>query len=90
MVFPTSADAIKGAYVRARTKVALGQFRFHDTRHERASSLVEAGWSDSQVMAQTGHRDPKSLRRYVHLRREHLADALALLPATASGQRIAS
>jgi integrase len=83
-VLPTTADAVQTAFGRARAKANVRHFRLHDARHERASSLVEAGWSDSQVMAMTGHRDPKSLRRYVNLRREHLADALALLPSTAS------
>jgi integrase len=79
-VFPISADAVKCAFDRARARVGLEHFNFHDTRHERASSLIEAGWSDSQVMAQTGHRDPKSLKRYINLRKNFLADALAALP----------
>ncbi len=79
-VFPLSQNALKSAFNRARTRTGLAHFRFHDTRHERASSLIEAGWSDSAVMSQTGHRDPKSLKRYVTLRKSHLADALAALP----------
>jgi integrase len=81
-VFPITADAFKSAFNRARIRAGLGHFRFHDTRHERISSLVEAGWSDTQVMAQSGHRDPKSLKRYTNLRTAFLADALAALPPT--------
>jgi integrase len=83
-VFPISADAVKCAFDRARARAGLEHFNFHDTRHERASSLIEAGWSDSQVMAQTGHRDPKSLKRYINLRKKFLADALAALPKRAA------
>jgi integrase len=79
-VFPISADALKSAFNRARHKLGLDHFRFHDTRHELVSSLVEAGWSDTQVMAQSAHRDPKSLWRYSNLRQKHLADALAAMP----------
>lgn len=79
-VFPVTKNALKGAYNRARARAELEHFRFHDTRHERASSLIEAGWSDTEVMAQTGHRDPKSLKRYVNLRKTYLADKLAALP----------
>lgn len=79
-VLPVTADALKSAFDRARARAGLEHFNFHDTRHERASSLIEAGWSDSAVMAQTGHRDPKSLKRYVNIRKKHLADALAALP----------
>lgn len=79
-VFPISADALKSAFNRARHKLGLDHFRLHDARHERISSLIEAGWSDTQVMAQSGHRDPKSLKRYANLRKAHLADALAAVP----------
>lgn len=86
-VFPITENAMKGAFNRARDRAGVPHFRFHDTRHERASSLIEAGWSDSAVMSQTGHRDPKSLKRYVNLRKSHLADALAALPARAREAR---
>lgn len=55
-VFPISADALKSAFNRARHKLGLDHFRFHDTRHELISSLIEASWSDTEVMAQSGHR----------------------------------
>ena len=70
------------AFNRARKKAGLEHFRFHDTRHERVSSLIEAGWSDTAVMALSGHKDPKSLKRYANLRSEHLADELARLSKT--------
>ena len=83
-VFPISANALKSAFNRARHKLGLDHYRLHDTRHELISSLIEAGWSDTQVMAQSGHRDPKSLKRYTNLRKEHLADALAAIPSRGS------
>lgn len=78
--FPMTADALKSAFDRARARADLDGFNFHDTRHERASNLIEAGWSDTEVMAQTGHRDPKSLKRYVNLRKSYLAEKLAAIP----------
>jgi integrase len=83
-VFPITANALKSAFNRARHKLGLDHYRFHDTRHELISSLIEAGWSDTQVMAQSGHRDPKSLKRYTNLRKKHLADALAAIPSRRS------
>ena len=79
-VFPLTADTLKSVFNRVRHELGLDHFRFHDIRHERISSLIEAGWSDTQVMAQSGHRDPKSLWRYANLRKEFLADALAAIP----------
>ncbi len=49
---------------------------FHDLRHEAASRLVERGFHPLEVMAITGHRDTKMLKRYVHLRVDELARKL--------------
>lgn len=78
-VFPMSANAFQQAFDRARSRAGLSHFRFHDTRHERVSSLFEAGWADTAVMAMSGHRDPKSFKRYANLRPDHLADELEKL-----------
>ncbi|MEQ8228201.1 MAG: site-specific integrase [Rhodospirillales bacterium] len=81
-VFPMTPNAFRLAFNRARKRAGLEHFRFHDTRHERVSSLFEAGWADTAVMAMSGHRDPKSLKRYANLRPDHLADELAKLDRT--------
>lgn len=86
-VFPMSPNGFRQAFARARKKAGLEHFRFHDTRHERVSSLVEAGWSDSAVMTMSGHKDPKSLKRYANLRPDHLADELAKLERGKTGKR---
>lgn len=78
-VFPMSANAFRLAFNRARKKAGVEHFRFHDTRHERVSSLFEAGWTDTAVMAMSGHRDPKSLKRYANLKPDFLADELEKL-----------
>ncbi|MCP5341010.1 MAG: site-specific integrase [Rhodobacteraceae bacterium] len=78
-VLPMSANAFQQAFDRARSRAGLSHFRFHDTRHERVSSLFEAGWADAAVMAMSGHQDPKSLKRYANLRPDHLANELAKL-----------
>jgi len=78
-VFPITSNALRLAFNRARDKAGVSHFRFHDTRHERTSSLFEGGWSLIQVMAQTGHKDPKSVKRYANLAKDYLADELAKL-----------
>lgn len=79
-VFPLSVHALKSAFERARVRAGVEHFRLHDARHERVSSLVEAGWSDSEIMAQTGQLDHKSLHRYSTIRQTFLAGKLAELP----------
>ena len=78
-VFPITPNALRLAFNRARERAGVSHFRFHDTRHERTSSLFEGGWSLIQVMAQTGHKDPKSVKRYSNLAKDYLADELAKL-----------
>ncbi len=83
-IFPMSGNAFRLGFNRARKRAGLEHFRFHDTRHERISSLFEAGWSMIQVMAQSGHRDPKSVKRYANISGEHLAGELAKLNDSAT------
>ncbi len=78
-IFPMTGNAMRKAFNRAREKAGLTHFRFHDTRHERISSLFESGWAMPQVMAQSGHRDPKSVMRYTNLSGNYLAKELAKL-----------
>lgn len=78
-------NAFRLAFNRARTKAGVEHFHFHDTRHERISSLFEANWSMVQVMAQTGHKDPKSVKRYANLTGDFLADELAKLAQRKAG-----
>ena len=60
------------------TKLALGlaDLHFHDLRHEAVSRLVEAGFSDQEVSAISGHKSMQMLKRYTHLRAEDLVDQL--------------
>jgi integrase len=84
-VFPMTENAFRLAFNRARAKAGVPHFHFHDTRHERISSLFEAKWSMIQVMAQTGHRDPKSVKRYANLTGDFLAEELAKLEQRSAG-----
>lgn len=84
-LFPITENAFRLAFNRARAKAGVAHFRFHDTRHERTSSLFEANWSMVQVMAQTGHKDPKSVKRYANLTGDFLADQLAKLEQRKAG-----
>ena len=53
-------------------ELKIEDLHFHDLRHEGTSRLFEAGFSIEQVALVTGHKDWKMLRRYTHLKPEHL------------------
>ncbi|OZI28904.1 integrase [Bordetella genomosp. 1] len=64
------------AWTDAKKAAGLVNFRFHDLRHEAVSRLVEAGLSDQEVAAISGHKSMQMLKRYTHLRAEDLVEKL--------------
>ncbi|MFD0980682.1 tyrosine-type recombinase/integrase [Tropicimonas aquimaris] len=78
LVFPISANAFRQAWERCKGRVAVSRptisdLRFHDLRHEAVSRFFEMGLSVPEVALISGHRDPRMLFRYTHLRAEDLA-----------------
>ncbi|AOZ07730.1 tyrosine-type recombinase/integrase [Cupriavidus malaysiensis] len=61
---------------RITSDVGLADLHFHDLRHEAVSRLVEAGLSDQEVAAISGHKSMQMLKRYTHLRAEDLVSKL--------------
>ncbi|MEO8999517.1 MAG: site-specific integrase [Rhodanobacter sp.] len=59
-----------------KKQLGLDDLHFHDLRHEAVSRLVEAGLSDQEVSAISGHRSMQMLKRYTHLRAEDLVGKL--------------
>ncbi|WP_158793121.1 site-specific integrase [Granulicella sp. L60] len=56
--------------------LGLADVRFHDLRHEAVSRFVEAGFSDQEVSAISGHKSMQMLKRYTHLRAEDLVSRI--------------
>jgi integrase len=71
-IFPYNGRSVGTAFRRQCRELKIKDLRFHDLRHEATSRLFEAGFSIEQVALVTGHKDWKMLRRYTHLRPEHL------------------
>lgn len=63
-------------WTRITSDVGLADQHFHDLRHEAVSRLVEAGLSDQEVAAISGHKSMQMLKRYTHLRAEDLVAKL--------------
>jgi integrase len=76
-VFDLSPNAFKLAWVRAVKRSKLPDLRFHDLRHEAISRFTEMGLSTVELAVISGHRDPRMLFRYAHLRPQELAQKLA-------------
>jgi len=63
-------------WTRVKHAAGVPDFRFHDLRHEAVSRFVEAGLSDQEVSAISGHKSMQMLKRYTHLRAEDLVGKL--------------
>jgi len=69
------------AWLTIKAEAGLKDLHFHDLRHEAVSRFVEAGLSDQEVSAISGHKSMQMLKRYTHLRAEDLVDKLDRLAA---------
>jgi integrase len=76
-VFPMSPVALRLAWDRACVRAGLENLRFHDMRHEALSRFAELGLTVPELAVISGHRDPRMLFRYTHLRPQDLAAKLA-------------
>jgi integrase len=54
----------------------IEDLHFHDLRHEAISRFFEIGLSVPEVALISGHRDPRMLFRYTHLRAEDVVEKL--------------
>ena len=60
------------SWMKIKRELGLADVRFHDLRHEAVSRFVEAGFSDQEVSAISGHKSMQMLKRYTHSRAEDL------------------
>ena len=77
LLFPMATNALKLAWGRLRVRAGLADLRFHDLRHEALSRFCELGLTIPELAVISGHKDPRMLFRYAHLRADDLARKLA-------------
>lgn len=75
-LFPLSEEALKLAWKRLVNRAGIQDLHFHDLRHEAISRLIERGFSLAEVALVSGHKDPRMLFRYTHLRVEDLVNKM--------------
>ncbi|WP_321342328.1 site-specific integrase [Breoghania sp.] len=80
-VLPLSETALRQAWERLVVRAEVVDLHFHDLRHEAISRFFEAGLSIAEVALISGHRDPRMLFRYTHLKPEAVARKLKELVA---------
>lgn len=70
--FPITVDAFQMAWKRLIYRSKIKDLRFHDFRHEAISHFFELGLSIPEVALISGHKDPRMLFRYTHLKAEDI------------------
>tara|TARA_Y100001933_G_scaffold77979_1_gene79188 strand:- start:832 stop:1818 length:987 start_codon:yes stop_codon:yes gene_type:complete len=75
-VLPITDTALRQAWDRLVDRAGITNLRFHDLRHEAVSRFFERGLNVAEVALISGHRDPRMLFRYTHLKPQHVADKL--------------
>jgi integrase len=76
IVFPISANSLRLAWDRVKRRAGVHDLHFHDLRHEAISRFFEQGLSVPEVSLISGHRDPRMLFRYTHLKAADVAAKL--------------
>ena len=74
--FKTTDYAIRQGWDRLVRRAGIENLKFHDLRHEAISLLFEHGLNLPEVSLISGHRDPRMLFRYTHLRADDIRDKL--------------
>lgn len=71
--FPVNENAFRLGWERLRARAGITDLKFHDLRHEAISRFFELGLSMAEVATISGHKDPRMLFRYTHLKAQNLA-----------------
>jgi len=74
---PDQPIDLRKQFEKAVRKAGLENFRWHDMRHTAASNFASAGLSDLEIGAVLGHKTLLMVKRYSHLRAEHVTAAAA-------------
>jgi integrase len=69
-IFPLTCESVKLAWKRLTKRAKIDDLHFNDLRHEAVSRFFELGLTVPEVALISGHRDPRMLFRYTHLKAE--------------------
>jgi integrase len=88
---PMRGDAIRQAFDRARKRVGMEGFRFHDLRHTGQTLAASTGATVKDLMRRLGHASPVAANRYLHAvdgRDAEIAAALSDLAAHGNAAKL--
>lgn len=75
-IITLTPDALRYQWRKARVAIGAPDLRLHDCRHEATSRLYEKGMGDIEASTMTGHKTLTQLKKYAHLKQEHMLEKL--------------
>jgi integrase len=78
-IFPLTCKSVALAWKRLTKRAGIEDLHFHDLRHEAVSRFFELGLTVPEVALISGHRDPRMLFRYTHLKAEDVGRRISHL-----------
>ena len=88
---PMRGDTIRQAFERARNRVGMPDFAFHDLRHTSQTLAASTGATLKDLMKRLGHASEAAAKRYLHTvdgRDDEIAEALSELAREGSAARL--
>lgn len=76
LVLGVSPNALRLSWERLRERTGIKDIRFHDLRHEAISRFFEMGLSLPEVALISGHKEPRMLMRYTHIKAASISTKL--------------
>jgi integrase len=76
---PYTRSKVSTAFRRACKRAGIKDLRFHDLKHDFATSLVQSGIDLYRVQKLCGHTDLRMTQRYAHLLPEGLREAIKVI-----------
>ncbi len=75
-LFPITLSSLRQAWKRLLKRSGIIGLHFHDLRHEAITRFFEKGLTIPEVALISGHKDPRMLFRYTHLKAQDLVSKL--------------
>lgn len=75
--YPVTYNGLKTTWKRVRKAAKVGDFRFHDFRHDLATKLLRETGNLKIVQKALNHSDVRTTTRYAHVMTDEVAAALA-------------
>lgn len=74
--YPITYSGVQSYWRRHRNRAGLGDFRFHDFRHDLGTKLLRKTGNLKMVQKALNHRNIKTTTRYAHVMDDDLRDGL--------------